>query len=317
MFDSWKNDLVRVQDPYGPNSQPFNVDPTRDIPGVMVTGAWHTGMSKYLVEQDVRGLYLNSARGFRCDDYSFLRELPQLELLSMMPPSITTLGRPVPITELRRLKRLSANFAIRESIDFRQLTDLRSCVLKWNTRIKSVFDTQTLKWLHLYSLKRDWTEQLGRLTTLKHLELSFSGIQSLSDLTPLRGLEMLVFEVCRNLENLEGVDAFPNLKCLSLTETRKISSLECLRPLTGLEVLTIDDCGEIESLAPLAELRNLKAISFSGAQTTICDGDLAPLTKLPKLSMLMFGPRRHYSHKLVKTWNWNNFGKADQLLVSK
>ncbi len=317
MFSRWKRDLTPVQDPYGPNAHPFDQDETRNIPAVMVTGPWHPKMQGYLVDKDVRGLYLNSAKGFRCDDYGFLREMPQLELLSILAPSAAALDGPMPISRLTRLKHLTANFALKEPVDFANLTDLRSCVLKWNARLNTLFEALSLERLHLYSLKDDLTAQLGGLKQLSNLQLSFAGIRTLTDLVPLENLNMLVLEVCRNLESLEGVDAFRNLKCLRLAETHKISSLEWLRPLKKLEVLTIADCGELASLAPLADLPNLKAVSFAGAKTTIVDGDLSPLTRLPKLSMLMFGARRHYSHRLTKKWDWGNFDTADQLLVPK
>jgi len=41
------------------------------------------------------------------------------------------------------------------------------------------------------------------------------------------------------------------------------------------------------------------------------------LEDLPELAMLMFGPRKHYSHRLVKTWSWSHFSTPDRLLEKK
>ena len=82
-------------------------------------------------------------------------------------------------------------------------------------------------------------------------------------------------------------------------------------------MLNLTDCGELDSLAPLSGLRSLKALAFAGAKTTLRDGDLRPLLDLPKLSMVMFGARRHYSHKIVKRWSWDNLEQPDRLLAPK
>jgi Leucine-rich repeat (LRR) protein len=121
----------------------------------------------------------------------------------------------------------------------------------------------------------------------------------------------------RNLESLDGIENLESLRSLSINECNRLSDLSALTALTNLEHLVVSDWGVIETLAPIAKLKKLRAFSFSGARTTIKDGDLSPLEDLPQLSMLMFASRRHYSHKLVKHWNWNNFHNPDTLLDRK
>ena len=317
MFGSWKKLMEPVRTPYGPSHNPFDHDETEDLPGIMITGPWDRRMVGYMAARDIRALYLNPARGFKCNDYGFLSSLPQLELLSLSTPSPVSYDGPIPIGSLTRLKRLSAAFAFKRPTDLTQLPHLQSCSLEWSGQIESLFDCMSLKRLNLYGTKHNITPNLARLTTLRKLKLARSSIRSLSRLRPLGGLEMLDLEICRNLESLDGIETFAGLKCLVLNEAHQISSLERLTALKHLEALIIRDCGEIDTLAPLAELGNLKAVSFSGAKTKIADGNLVPLTTLPKLSMLMFAPRRHYSHKLVKKWDWNNFDHPDLLLAPK
>ena len=102
-----------------------------------------------------------------------------------------------------------------------------------------------------------------------------------------------------------NIDGFPNL-----------NRLEFVRELSQLEVLLISNDGEIESLSPVSRLKKLKALAFGGS-TTIKDGDLSQVAHLPELAMLMFAPRRHYSHELLKEWDWNNFNHPDKLLRRK
>ena len=62
---------------------------------------------------------------------------------------------------------------------------------------------------------------------------------------------------------------------------------------------------------------SLKALAFSGASTYIIDGDITPLLNLKELSMLMLVDRKHYTHKVIKPWNWENYGIKDTLLEKK
>ena len=78
--------------------------------------------------------------------------------------------------------------------------------------------------------------------------------------------------------------------------------------------MNLNDNRLLKSLKPLKDIKSLKAFSFTGEKTMIEDKDLSVLTTLPKLSMLMFGHRRGYSHKLVKQWDWKNYDNPDKLL---
>ena len=314
MFGSWKRSLERLDGPQNHPEHPYDPDPTDGIAAVRLRGPWDPRMSKYLLQKDIRGLYLDPGKGFACDDYSFLQALTHLELLSVAQPRPFGYDGPMPISQLTNLRRLSAVFEHRQPVDFPSLAKLESCSVRWNSFTKSLFDSLCLKRLQLTGLNWKKADGLARLTTLSNLELAHSGIRSFAPLSALTGLERLSLSVCRQLENLDGIEHLTGLRWLGLEEVHKVPSLERLRPLTGLEALVIVDCGDIESLAPLADLQNLKAVAFAGTRTKILDGDLSVLTRLPKLAMLMFGHRRHYSHRLVKPWNWKNLEQPDRLL---
>ena len=83
------------------------------------------------------------------------------------------------------------------------------------------------------------------------------------------------------------------------------------------EHLVVSDWNSIDTLAPLRNLRNLRAFAFPGERTKLLDGDLSPLEQLPQLSVLMFGPRRYYSHRLIKPWSWHTFFEPVVLLERK
>jgi hypothetical protein len=106
------------------------------------------------------------------------------------------------------------------------------------------------------------------------------------------------------------------LKWLSIDNNKNISNLNFLCELVQLEVLLINDGGNINSVKPLTNLTELKRVSFAG-NTNILDGDLTPLTRLPKLTYLMFVPRKHYTHEYIKGWACQNINSPEPLLKKR
>lgn len=83
---------------------------------------------------------------------------------------------------------------------------------------------------------------------------------------------------------------------LSLNNCQNIRSLQCLSSLVSLETLHLASMGELDSLSFLVFLTQLECFNFSGS-TNIKDGNLTLLTKLPKLKLVGFQNRKHYTHK--------------------
>lgn len=313
MFNRWKKHISAVE-PYSSGSRnPFDHDPYADMPGVEITGPWHPKMAAHLKAMGVHRVNLNALKGFSSPDFEFLAELDHLKALTL-PLRDKKTGR-VPLETLRELQQLrSTQYPFSEPVALAQLANLRSCALAWEAHVRSVFECERLERLYLAGLKATEARSLPALANLKSRQLAHTSLASLAPIAGQAGLERLDLIVARKLMSLEPLADLTSLRCLYLAEAHKISSLDHLRPLKNLEALIIVDCGEIKSLAPLAELPKLKAVCFAGAKTTILDGDLSPLTGLAQLGMLMFGPRRHYSHKLIKKWNWANFDQPDTLL---
>ena len=314
MFGAWKAPLVAVRNPYGSSRNPHDRNPLDELPGFMATGPCSEKLVARLRKARPAALYLNGARGWRCDDYGFLRELPELQLLSIVA---APLKGALPLEEVAGLRSLKLDSALPRPLDLTSLPALRSCALTWSAGAASLFDCGELQQLSLAGLKTKRFDRLSRLGELTALRLRGSNIVALKDLSGLGRLTHLELVICRSLASLEGIEALGGLRSLTVNEGHKLHDLGPLAALDELEVLNLTDCGELDSLAPLAGLRNLKAVAFAGAKTSLRDGDLSPLLELPKLSMVMFGARRHYSHRIVKPWDWDNFDRPDRLLAPK
>lgn len=300
-----------VTNPYPVSASPLDTWSADDIPSIVVRGNWSTEVEDYVRKNKVEGLYLNRARGWTGNDYGFLSGLEWLKLVSIHSGQKIDLVSVSRLTDLRRLSVTSSGGA---PLDFSGLRKLERCFLNWWTGARSIFECESLESLSIDKLPAKESNGFAQLKNLRDLTIYSQSMKSLESIAHLENLQKLELNRFRNLESLDGIENLKSLRSLNINECSRLSDLSPLTALTNLEHLVVSDWGTIETLAPVRKLKKLRAFSFSGARTTIADGDLSPLEELPMLSMLMFASRRHYSHKLVKRWNWNNFDKPDTLL---
>ena len=177
-------------------------------------------------------------------------------------------------------------------------------------------DCAWLEELSIDSFKYTNLDRLRNLKNLKAVQIGNSSIKTLDWLEDFERLERLELHNCKKVEDFTVISRCKALRRLDLHGCKNVSDLEFIAHLERLEELDLSSCGEIQSVVPLGHVKTLKAFAFNGS-TNVWDGDLGVLESLPKLAMLMFVPRRHYSHKLIKPWSWKNFNSPDTLLERK
>lgn len=303
-----------VTNPYGVPVSPFRDEPVAaDIPGLMIQGAWTPDIAAHMSSNEIRGLYLNHARGWECTSYAFLRDLPWLRLLDIIDLPIEDLSS---VSELHSLTHLSLQAQITGPVDFAALEQLRQCHFTWWRGARGIFECSSLEKLDIRSVKDAELAGLSQLQNLRTLTLQ-GNIRSLESLSALQKLEKLELIDCRNLEDLSALERLPNLRWLAIDGSKKLRSLGPVGKAETLQVLDLSNIGAIPSLSFLASLKKLRALAFAGTNTSIEDGDLSILESLPDLSMLMFASRKHYSHRLLRQWDWNDFYQPSRLLAPK
>lgn len=276
---------------------------------------WKPEIAGLMRSEGIEGLYFNREFGWECQDFDFLRELPWLRLLNIYDPMVNPAPDLSVVERLTSLTTLSVGPSSTR-IDFSGLP-LQRCYLKWWPEASNIFQCQTLKSLSLAAIKHQQLAELPALVNLERLRINSGSLQNLEAIAPLTNLKILELLDCRRLENLNGIENLRKLTALRVSGSNKIYDFDSLAPLSDLEYLAISDSFRIRSLSFVTSMTKLRALAFAGTRTSVEDGDLSPLTGLPQLSMLMFGPRRHYSHRLVKKWNWNNYLIPDVLLQKK
>lgn len=292
---------------------PYNNAESKERQGLMVKGPWRAELAAYVNEYGIKALYFNSSLGWKGEDFSFLAELPDIEELNILTSTASGLTA---LESLKRLEDLSLTCATKDKVDFTQLSALTSCYLYWWTGAQSIVYCVGLEEAYFDKIKLKDFNALGELKALKKLTLANTPMTSLAFLSELRALRELALLNCKKIDSFEPIASCQGLSRLTISGSKQLATIDFLASQSGLEILDLSDNGDLDDIQVLRHLTDLKAFSFAGS-TNVIDGDLSPLEQLPKLAMLMFQPRRHYSHKLIKNWSWANLNKPDTLLEKK
>jgi len=303
--------IEKVINPYGISKREIDKPYNSNIESLMIKEPWNKSIEEYIINNKIKGLYLNYTKGWKCDDYSFLENLLELELLDIIDIPTKSLKY---ISNLKKIKELSINCDFNDEIDFSNLINLQDLFIYYKKQLKSVFNCRSLKKLYICNINKDEIKVISNLENLEWLTINSSNIENLSSIEDNKKLLILELFNCKKLKDIRALEN-KNLLLLSIDGSKKINDFNAISSLYDLLVLNLDNVGNINTIDFFENLKNLKAFSFSGVDTIINDGNLEPLTKLEKLSMLMFASRKHYSHKLIKKWNWENYNNPDSLLT--
>lgn len=170
----------------------------------------------------------------------------------------------VKFTGFRSLKKLKAlKLSSDSTIDINSIPKLKNLsrlnITGDNSKIKILKQFPNLEYL---SLRHCSKCKLGKLSKLKVLDLENSGIRTFSTFKELPNLEKLNLSSLYNDDiNLKGLYKFPNLKSLTLLESR-ISDLSGLEPLKKLEYLDLYYT-KVLDVRVLNTLPNLKGVNLA------------------------------------------------------
>jgi len=259
---------------------------------LVVTSQWDKEYECYLKENNIKELNLNYARGWKEEDLFFLKDLPYLEGLKITAWYINISQ----INYLHSLRNLSLATFSKSKIDFNNFPKLEDCFIEWRTPTDTLFDCISMKKLCINQYKGKDTSQFSRLDNLVNLRIMNSPIRSLEGLSGLKKLKSLEVANFRKLESLKGIETLTQLEELQIHGCRKINNIEIIGELTNIKILYLCNVGMIDNIQPLEQLKDLERFIFY-EDTNIVDGDLTPLTKLPKLNYVAYQHRKHYSHK--------------------
>ena len=270
---------------------PYNSNKSNKRKGIIVLDSWNESIHKFIKDNNIEALYINYAKGWDSNDYSFLSKLKEIKELNIISGG----GDLSCISEMTNLEELSISYSHDGVIDFSKLEKLETCFLGYSKKIDSLFKAQSLKHLSLDEFKFKDYQKISELINLKHLTISNSNIDSIEFLNNLY-LESLELVNCRKLLSFEQISTQKELINLIIDGCSKLYNLDFLKNLQNLEWLSLSFNKNLESINSLKELYKLRTLTFM--QTSIEDGDLKVLTTLENLLMLRFNNKKHYNLKL-------------------
>ena len=289
---------------------PYNVKSYTFGKGLMLK-KWDDSILKYVYQNNIESIFINISRGWNGGaDFSFLSELTTIKELSIIVGESKNLSS---IEKMLALESMDLTINGKEFVNFTKLQNLKNCFISWWPKATSILELNSLEELYIDNLRLKDYSSFTIQSNLTKLTIGNSSIDNLSFLNKLQDLTVLNFFNCKKITDFSMVGSCFNLKKIDLRGCF-LNNLDFIKELKYLEVLLIGDAGDIESINEISNLNKLKAISLSG-KTNVLDGDLTPLTYLPVLSMVNFNNRRHYTHKLNKAWNWDNFNIPDSNLI--
>jgi len=245
-------------------------------------------IKKALDDNEIDGVSVSHYHGFIGTNIEFLQDLPNLRglILHEREPFDYEVVQTLHSLELLQdgVRQKALNFA-----QFPRMVNLR---IGWHPKDEFPAEMPNLKALYIagYKPKSKNLVKLPAANKLGRLEF-------------VRG----------NLETLEGIERYPQLKDIDLAYCTKLRSISALRN-TKVEQITLTACKQISDLASLKECPTLRSIRMEGGptmdsiaflndfksledfrfiKTDIIDGDLTPLLRLKSVG---FFAKRHFSH---------------------
>jgi hypothetical protein len=220
-------------------------------------------------------------------------QLPRLEYLMVFCPRATLEGLAA-APSLRTLSIVNCGLQELGAVALlRQLTDL-SIVEGPLKSLSGVEKLVALRRLYLQQLPLTSLNPLDRLKGLTTFGLSMlPRLEAIDEIGALSNLTRLGFDVPRRSTDVSIVGRLRRLEWLRV-EGRLDGNFGWLKDLSALRELAFEDVGPIPSLQVLVGLDRLEIFVLEG-NTTIEDGDLSVLLKLPSLQQAIYADRRAYS----------------------
>lgn len=261
---------------------------------LVLTSYWNESLREIMFEKEINNLRLSRFAGWKDKDVSFLKTLPFLKGVEVYADDIRDLSA---MKNLELLEYIGLDCNLSFDLDLNNFVNLKILQVKWNKHLKNMFNLSSIEYLNIIKYPYEDLVSLHNYSKLKKLQLTSTKLKSLKGIDNLINLKSVDLFKCNQLESLESVDRLELLEELEIENCKKINNLYQLSNLVNLKTFLIEDCGNIQSLKPLQNSLNLIKV-WIGGNTTVIDGDIEVVIKLPKLKELWFVNKKHYNIKV-------------------
>lgn len=271
----------------------FLIEPVADGADFVVTGDWSPAARAALKDGRADGLVLNYARGFRPQPIDFIEGLP-IRRLNLLARSVSDLS---PVYSLASsLEELRVQSDPRAVIELERLPGLHVLAASWPQIQGSIMFASQLESLSVSSYTESDLNALAPLSALTKLVMKERPkLRSLDGIEAFSWLAHLGVHLAQGLEDIEALEraASPTLQVLQLPSCKKVRDIGPVTSCRSVRFFELSEAAEILTVAPLADLVGLERLYLYGS-TTVADGDLGPIARLPRLRDFRMVNRRAY-----------------------
>ncbi|MCA9039609.1 MAG: hypothetical protein KDA65_04600 [Planctomycetaceae bacterium] len=245
--------------------------------------------------EQLDGFILSPLFGYKREDLDFLSSTPDVRCLVLLDSKKRDIDS---ICQLNKLEYLSLD-GNKQPIDFSKFPVLRGLWTDWHAKLTTDNLPQSLEILRLdgFNPKSKSLNELRELKKLEDLTFVKSTIEDLDGIQKYPNLHRLVLAYMRNLSDISTLGEGKNKKLtyLELGNCKKLSDYSPIGNINSLVECVIDKCGPIPSLTFMKDLPKLTDFRF--LDTKVLDGDMTPLMKSASLRGTAFTNSPEYSHK--------------------
>lgn len=239
---------------------------------------------------EVDGVFVSRARGFSGGDLACLNAITNLRMLAIDEIEDVDISG---VARLGDLEFLSIGNASGQ-LDIGSLTSLKHLRLRLAPgRALPEIGLPNLRHLALWNFSGVDLEFLGNYQTLEHIEISEArkliSLDGIGNSTDLISVKILY---CPVLSTINSLALLGKLRILEIVNAKKISEYSAIANLHMLSSLIIEKSAPIASLKIIDGLKQLESVVLLNA--FVEDGDLHPLTILPRLSHIYIENKKSY-----------------------
>jgi protein phosphatase 1 regulatory subunit 7 len=214
---------------------------------------------KYIKEKRIVSIQINDSLGGKLNDLSFLKEIPNIESVSVLQENLDL----SPINSLIGLKCLNFNES-KQKIDFNNFPNLKKLGCNYSKSISNLDKAINLEWLYLHNYNKENLLDFSSMNNIRFLHLFNTSIKNLLGIDNCSLLKNLDIDKAPKLSSLEGLSS----KNISLTKM-SIYNAKLLTDLTSIELL---DNLEFLWLKKIPDVNNLDFLKNSKVLNNFCLG---------------------------------------------
>lgn len=274
---------------------------------LQIKGTWHHRFGQ-LIDNSIQKIIIDAPNA--AVDLAFVADFPNLKSIGIACQSIENFDS---VKKLNKLEELSVISNKSQIINFDFEANLKILSLLWKSKFEISCLPKSLEYLSIDKGSNiNWKKLLENKDSLLKVELLDCDIDSADILFKLKSLRYLSLTGCKKIA-FDNVANNTSLRFIDLRET-PLKTLRWINSLKGIQIICITTAGNLDTISNINNTDSIIGLLIAG-NTTIEDGNLSSLETLRNLRNCFIAGKKHYSHKSVESWNWQNFNLPKKELL--